>query len=325
MGDLFTLEDYIEYYEKSLQAKEKIISMLGGTTRVYFKIDDMSAIKEQSEVDFKKEFKERYKEEFGVNAGFFKLVGILNSSNVLENRHTSGKKMTKVINGIEELGEKVVLMYSQIKNSYIIPDSYLSFSVDPFDFIMMGTGKGWTTCYKPGGEHYTGGYSLSLDGKTFLTYVSTTEPSSDINHVYSKIYRRLGVFTKDYDGVKLSTQYPYKNKGMEDFTTGKIKEYLLPHIEGVAIEENEKVKIYKVHLSQIYNDYTNAIKNRKEETYIGPKGKEEVIKYGKVVKCLHCKKKDALQDLPICLDCELLSCSMEQIKLFEFSEEVDKK
>lgn len=305
---LYSYKNYLKYHETALQEKEKIISLLGGHTRVSFKIDDSKAIQEQSERDFKTEFKDRYRSEFGVGQGFFKLAAVLNSSNILENRHSSGKKVTKVLGEIEELGEKVVLMYSQIKNSYILPnESYLVISVDPYDFITMGVGKGWTTCYRPMGEHYSGSFSLGQDKVSFLTFVTTSKPDfSSTNWHKEKIYRRLGVFTSSYDGIKLSTQYPYKNNGIESFTIDSLIElFKLGEKESLFVGDYSGVKVYKRNLSQIYNDFTFAIKTKKEETYIGPIGKKEVVRYGSVLKCLECSNDVAFDDMPICNSCEI--------------------
>lgn len=299
-------EDYEVFKEKSLKAKKEIIDKLGGKTKVWFKLNNDDAISEQAERDFKIEFKNRYKEVNGIEKGFFKLASILNSSDVLNNRHSSGKRMTKVIGEVPELGEDYILMYSQIKNSYILPNSYLVVSVEPFDFVTMGLGKGWTTCYRPGGEHNTGGYSLALDKNSFVTYVTSIEPQESNYFDYeAKLYRRLGVFSDTYSTIKLSTQYPYKNQGIEDFSLHSLKELFFKDVEGVTIGRSDSVKLRKKSLSQIYNDYTMGSSAKKEEAYISKTNEPETIVYGSIVKCLSCKEEKAETYIPLCEKCQL--------------------
>lgn len=304
---LFSYNNYENFFSQVTEKKKEIITMMDNNLRLVFKIDNMKAIKTQAERDFKKEFKERYKENRKIDAGFFKLAGLLNDSDLIENKHSSGKKLSKVINQTPELGEEIVLMYSQIKNSYILPSSYLVISVHPYDFIMMGVGRGWTTCYKPMGEHYTGGYSAALDNYTFLTYVMTEKPNfNDVEYVDRKIYRRLGVFSKDYKGAMLSTQYPYKNNGIEEFTINTLQGTFFSSLgENFISVHDDNIKTYKTNLSQVYNDFTLGIKSKRENLYIGAPKESEILKYGSVVKCLSCNKTNAFSDMPICGDCEL--------------------
>ena len=306
--NLFSHEDYISFYKKSLEAKSKVMGLMGGATRIYAKLENDTAINIENERRFNQEIKSRYKEEFGLDSGFFKLCNILsNSKDVVGNKHSSGKKITKVINQTPELGEKVVLLYSQVKNSFIIPDSYLVVSVEPYDFVMMGKGQGWHTCYQPMGEHYSGGYSLALDKFTFLTYIITQNPNKmgDTEIPLGKIYRRLAVFNKTYDGMMMSTQYPYKNSGMEEFTTNFLEQLFFSSLgEEIVYKHDKHIKTYKTSLSQIYNDFTLASSMKRENLYVGVDRKEDLLKYGNPFKCLHCGGHIALNDMPICSDCE---------------------
>ena len=305
--NLFSYEQYCKFRENSLAAKKPIIDKMGGKTRLIFKIENIHAIKVESERMFKKEYKQAIKEAFSIDKNFFQVANIIYNSSLLENKHSSGMKMTKIIKkniNDEALADQMVLLYSQVKNSFIIPNSFLVISVDPFDFITMGRGKGWHTCYKPMGDFYTGSYSAALDKGTFLTYITTKEDLSFPDDFENKIYRRLGVFSPDLKGLMLSTQYPYKNDGFEEFTINTITEQFFKDKE-VVTEHNKNIKTYKTPLSQVYNDFTSAMSHKRENLYIGIPREKEILRYGSVVKCLHCDTNVASNDMPICPSCEL--------------------
>lgn len=312
-ANLFSIGNYENFYENSLKNKSEIIDLFGGNKRLVKKIDDIAGLQEQSEREFKEEFKIRVKKDiYGdkYNSSYFKLLSSIISSNLMDNRHSSGKKFTKVVMETVDIeyAEKIVLLYSQVKNSYTVPNSYLVLSVDPYDFLTMGTGKGWKTCYKPnGGEHYTGTYSIALDNFSFVSYVVTSLEDLDSEKKYSeKIYRRMGVFTESYDGLTLSTQYPYKNEGFEKFTLKFIEDEVLNKKGNIVVRKgNEnKVKTYKTVNSQVYNDFVSAPSNKKESLYIGVPREEGVSRFGSVFKCLSCGEFKALNDIPICANCD---------------------
>lgn len=305
---LYCLEDYLSYCASVHEAKKYIIQLMGNNTRLKIPLTNSNGTNIQANREFLQQFKQCYLHKYGLNEGFFKLLELLNESNIIDNKHNSGMKLTKCINQNNLLGSDIVLMYSQIKNSYVLPQSYLVISVDPYDFITMGMGKGWTTCYKPMGDYYTGSYSISLDKYSFLTYI-TSEDTDFTDPVYAenKLYRRLGVFNTKYDGIMLSTQYPYKNQGFVDFTINQLKKYLLPSIQdNIVIENNSKHRMHKYISSQIYNDFTQGRKTTRELLYIGANyTNAETWRYGAIVKCLRCHQANALNDMPVCENCEL--------------------
>lgn len=306
---LFSASDYTRYYKRSQKAKSSIKIMLGDKNRVYFKVDSIDAAKTELNRKFKFALTAAYKERHGFDQGFFSFARLLaNSDSVIGNKHNSGQKLTKKINSDPLLGPDITLMYSQIKNQFTIPDCYLVVSVDPYDFITMGVGQGWATCYKPFGQHYTGGYSLGLDNHTFLTYIVTKNPEEEDYNKLSlkKIYRRLGVFTNDYRGISLSTQYPYKNQGFEEFTINTLQGLFLENLkdEDFVIEHSKDIKVYKTRLSQIYNDFTLAPGDKREDLYLGTKREQEVTKYGTAMNCIVCDTMLASDFMPLCPDCE---------------------
>lgn len=308
-ASLFSYENYCKFVENSLKIKQPIIDKMDGNTRLFIKLKNTKAITLESERMFKSEYKKAMKAKLEkIDKNFFQIANILYNSSLLENKHSSGKKMTKVIKETldePDIADDMILLYSQIKNSFIVPDSYLVISVEPFDFITMGLGKGWHTCYKPMGDFYTGSYSAGLDPGAFLTYVTTKKDLKFPDDYNNKIYRRLGIFTKDLEGLMLSTQYPYKNDGIEEFTINAITEKFFNESENdVIVEHNQNIKTYKTPLSQVYNDFTSAIKHKRENLYIGNPREGEILRYGKVVKCLRCEKNIASTDMPICVECE---------------------
>ena len=304
---LFSATDYKIYYDKSQKAKKRIKELIGGQNRLYFKVDSTEANKIQLDREFKSALRAEYKNRFGFDSGFFQLARMMqNSKSVVGNRHNSGKKLTKVINSDPLLGPDVVLMYSQIKNEFTTPESYLIISIDPYDFVTMGVGQGWATCYKPLGEHYSGSFSVGLDNYTFLTYIVTKNPDTQeyIKVPLKKIYRRLGVFSKEYDGVVLSTQYPYKNNGFEEFTLNTLEGLFFNDGPEVERKHSSDIKVYKTRMSQIYNDFTLAPSNKKENLYLGYKKEKEILSYGTAMNCISCHKGLASCYLPICTQCE---------------------
>lgn len=226
-------------------------------------------------------------------------------SNLILNKHKTGMKFTKKVKealseeNFGEIADEIILMYSQIKNSFIMPKSYFVISIDPTDFVLMGIGKGWKTCYNPiDGDHFTGAFSTGLDSSTILTYFTT-----DLEDPEKKLYRRLGVFTSDYKGMKLSTQYPYKNSSFEEFTIAALKDTIFDKDNFVA-KKDKTIRVHKNLSSQIFNDFVSSPSNKKESLYIGNPRGEEILHYGANVQCLRCGSKPALQDIPICSDCE---------------------
>lgn len=304
-ASLFSLENYENFFRKSLEIKSPIID-IWGDTRVVVPIEQKEVIQEQINRDFIQEFKDQYKERFGLKKEFFSLVAVLKDSpDPLGNIHKSGRKLTKEIGNNPDLGEGVVLLYSQVKNSYVIPKSYIILSVDPYDFIMMGTGRGWGTCYSPMSSHYTGGYSLANDKNSFLVYI-TTNIENPIAMNKNKLHRRLGVLNDDFSGATLSTQYPYKNQRFEESAIHLIQSSFSTIGNDAKIEEDKAIKIYKTVSSQIYNDFTMAINGRKSHLYIGKDISDDtLIHYGSRFKCIRCGENQASDDMPICVDCEL--------------------
>lgn len=305
---LFSEDKYEKYYENSMKEKQEIISKLKGNLKTIIEIDNVVGLEENGEREFKKEFKDRLRDKIGKTMDYFMILSDVNNSNLLKNKHNNGTKFTKTLKKTisdEKIADEIILMYSQIKNSYVMPKSYLVISVDPYDFAMMGISSSWKTCYKPYGDFGTGPYSAALDKFSFLTYV-VTDPNSinTIKGYENKIYRRLGVFTRDYKGAMLSTQYPYKNLGFEEFTINTLNT-LFFNEEPFVIEHNDKIKTYKTSSSQVYNDFVSASHIKKENLYIGSPREEEILRYGSVVKCFNCDQHRALNEVPICIDCEI--------------------
>lgn len=302
--NLFDVEEYEKFYENCKNNKSKIYKMMGNKTRLIYKVKntDMEEFKER---EFHSEFRNRIKDLLGINKEFFSVIRTFPDSDLINNKHKSGKKYTKFLkeelqkeNIDEGIIEQAILTYSQVKNSYVTPNCSLVISVEPIDFLLMGVGKGWHTCYTPNeGDYFTGSFSLGLDSYSFLTYFVI---NGEIINPLDKIYRRVGVFSEDYKGFMLSTQYPYKNKSFEDFTCQILNTIFFE--ESYEKVHNKNIKVYKNHSSQIYNDFVSSPK--KENLYIGkPREGKYVLYYGENVKCLKCGKNHALNDVPLCVDC----------------------
>lgn len=306
--NLFSISDYINFYNQALDNKKRLIEIFKDRTRIIIPLSGSEYLDEYIEKEFKDSFKQQYKEKFGVKEPYFTLLGIMkNSTTFLGNKYQDGRKVTKVINAEPTLGEDVVLLYSQVKNSFIKPnESYLVLSIDPYDFIMMGVGKKWKTCYKPLGEHYSAGYSLANDRLAMLSYI-TTNITNPIIMNESKLYRRLCIFREKYNGVVISTQYPYKNSLFEEALINTITENIFPNREDIIVKSyNDNLSLYKKASTQIYNDFVLAPSNKKEHLYIGEPVKEkEIIRYGTIFKCIHHPDVIAFDDMPLCADCEL--------------------
>ena len=203
---------------KMEQLKSRIEAVLFITARAVSLEEIAVILGEEKERAFREEFRNQLKEKYKVGKVFFLVVSVMADSNLILNKHKTGMKFTKKVKealseeNFGEIADEIILMYSQIKNSFIMPKSYFVISIDPTDFVLMGIGKGWKTCYNPiDGDHFTGAFSAGLDSSTILTYFTT-----DLEDPEKKLYRRLGVFTSDYKGMKLSTQYPYKNSSFEE-------------------------------------------------------------------------------------------------------------
>lgn len=305
-SSLFGIDKYESYYKNSLKAKEKIREKMGNKNKIIFPIED-EVMTEHKNKEFKTDFRIRLKDYLGVSKEFFAVVKTLPDANLLDNSTPSGMKYTKFLKNSlleddisNELIDELVLLYSQIKNSYIMPRSYFVVSIEPIDFILMGIGKGWKTCYSPNyGEHFTGSFSIGLDEVSYLTYF-TTDPTGEDNN--RKIYRRLGVFTEDYKGSMLSTQYPYKNSSFEDVTKRKLKELFFNNESSYVEVHDKDIKTYKKTSSQVYNDFVSS--PNKENLYIGTKREEKTILYhGSVVQCFGCAQRRAKTDVPFCAEC----------------------
>lgn len=299
-----SLSEYENYFENSLKAKSKIRELMNGQNRIVFEVDS-DILGEEKERAFREEFRNQLKERYKVSKAFFVVISVMADSNLILNKHKTGMKFTKKVKealskeDFEEIADEIILMYSQIKNSFIMPKSYFVISIDPTDFVLMGIGKGWKTCYNPiDGDHFTGAFSAGLDSSTILTYFTT-----DLEDPEKKLYRRLGVFTSDYKGMKLSTQYPYKNSSFEEFTIAALKDTIFDKDNFVA-KKDKTIRVHKNLSSQIFNDFVSSPSNKKESLYIGNPREEEILHYGANVQCLRCGSKPALQDIPICSDCE---------------------
>lgn len=299
-----SLSEYENYFENSLKAKSKIRELMNGQDRIVFEVDS-DILGEEKERAFREEFRNQLKERYKVSKAFFVVISVMADSNLILNKHKTGMKFTKKVKealskeDFEEIADEIILMYSQIKNSFIMPKSYFVISIDPTDFVLMGIGKGWKTCYNPiDGDHFTGAFSAGLDSSTILTYFTT-----DLEDPEKKLYRRLGVFTSDYKGMKLSTQYPYKNSSFEEFTIAALKDTIFDKDNFVA-KKDKTIRVHKNLSSQIFNDFVSSPSNKKESLYIGNPREEEILHYGANVQCLRCGSKPALQDIPICSDCE---------------------
>ena len=299
-----SLSEYENYFENSLKAKSKIRELMNGQDKIVFEVDN-DILGEEKERAFREEFRNRLKEKYKVSKVFFVILSIMADSNLISNKHKTGMKFTKKLKevlskeGFEEVANEIILMYSQIKNSFIMPKSYFVISIDPTDFVLMGIGKGWKTCYNPiDGDHFTGAFSAGLDSSTILTYFTT-----DLEDPENKLYRRLGVFTSDYKGMMLSTQYPYKNSSFEEFTISALKDTIFDKDNFVA-KRDKTIRVHKNLSSQIFNDFVSSPSNRKENLYIGSPREKEILHYGANVSCLRCGSKPALQDIPVCSDCE---------------------
>ena len=302
-----SLSEYENYFENSLKAKSKIRELMNGQDKIVFEVDS-DILEEEQERAFRGEFRTQLKEKYGVGKIFFEVILVMGESNLIKNKHESGKKFTKqlkekLISSKEGWSfstvDEIILLYSQIKNSFIMPKSYFVISIDPTDFVLMGIGKGWKTCYNPiDGDHFTGAFSAGLDSSTILTYFTT-----DLEDPEKKLYRRLGVFTPDYKGMMLSTQYPYKNSSFEEFTISALKDTIFDKDNFVA-KKDKTIRVHKNLSSQIFNDFVSSPSNKKENLYIGNPREEEILHYGANVSCLRCDSKPALQDIPICSDCE---------------------
>lgn len=299
-----SLSEYENYFENSLKAKSKIRELMNGQNRIVFEVDSV-ILGEEKERAFREEFRNQLKERYKVGKAFFVVISVMADSNLILNKHKTGMKFTKKVKealseeNFGEIADEIILMYSQIKNSFIMPKSYFVISIDPTDFVLMGIGKGWKTCYNPiDGDHFTGAFSAGLDSSTILTYFTT-----DLEDPEKKLYRRLGVFTSDYKGMKLSTQYPYKNSSFEEFTIAALKDTIFDKDNFVA-KKDKTIRVHKNLSSQIFNDFVSSPSNKKESLYIGNPRGEEILHYGANVQCLRCGSKPALQDIPICSDCE---------------------
>lgn len=299
-----SLSEYENYFESSLKAKSKIRELMNGQNRIVFEVDG-DILGEEKERAFREEFRNQLKERYKVGRAFFVVISVMADSNLILNKHKTGMKFTKKVKealseeNFGEIADEIILMYSQIKNSFIMPKSYFVISIDPTDFVLMGIGKGWKTCYNPiDGDHFTGAFSAGLDSSTILTYFTT-----DLEDPEKKLYRRLGVFTSDYKGMKLSTQYPYKNSSFEEFTIAALKDTIFDKDNFVA-KKDKTIKVHKNLSSQIFNDFVSSPSNKKESLYIGSPRGEEILHYGANVQCLRCGSKPALQDIPVCSDCE---------------------
>lgn len=302
--NLLGLEKYESFYENSLKAKKKIIDMMGGELKIIQKVSP-SEMKEESERVFRANFRNYIKKEYGITKLFFVVAGCITESNMIDNRHKSGMKFTKKVkilldsSGFDpSISNNIVLKYSMMKNSFILPESYLVISVDPIDFIYMGVGRGWNTCYSyKDGSHFTGAISSGLDKVSFLTYFTT-----DIDSYEDKLYRRLGIFSKDYTGMMLSTQYPYKNESFEKITVDALREIFLNKEDFVELR-NQEVRAYKKLSSQVFNDFVSSSSSKRERLYIGKPREGEILYYGEMVKCFLCNERKAEESIPICEKC----------------------
>lgn len=310
----FTFEEYCSFVENALETKKDLISRMNNQTRIVLPLEDtQGADLEYKNISCRDIFKKRSREElFGgkVQSITLKLYSILRESKVFENRHSSGKKMTKVI--LETIGgkegEDLVLLYSQIKNTFVAPKGFVVISVDPFDFLMMGKGRDWHTCYQPnGGLHYGGTYALSMDPKAITAYITTDENILEGNE--NKIYRRLGVFKEDLSALRLSTEYPYKNEFMEKAIVESINKLLFDGQATFSQQEKDTFKLYQSPGSQIYNDFVSATAEKISYSTLALDRSVEsgITRYGKPFKCIVCHKHASTNDLPICVDCEMNS------------------
>lgn len=103
--------------------------------------------------------------------------------------------------------------------------------------------------------------------------------------------------------MMLSTQYPYKNSSFEEFTIAALKDTIFDKDNFVA-KKDKTIRVHKNLSSQIFNDFVSSPSSKKENLYIGNPREEEILHYGANVSCLRCDSKPALQDIPICSDCE---------------------
>ena len=295
---LIGLDNYEKYYENTLKTKKEIYKLLGDKTRKVFEIEP-EILTEEAEKNFREEYRKFLKKETGITKDFFEVVNLITESELLKNRYKDGRKFTKALSSTsldKTLVKKLVLGYSMIKNSFIVPKSYFVISIDPYDFLTMGTGRGWKTCYShAGGSHFTGALSNAYDSVSFLTFFTT-----DVEDYSKKLYRRLGAFSDNYDGVMLSTQYPYKNSSFEEFTLKKLNEVFFNQT-GI-VNKDKKVKVYKNTSSQVFNDFVSSSSSKRESLYLGAP-RAGIIYYGAMVKCLSCESKKASNESPFCEQC----------------------
>lgn len=303
--NLIGLENYENFYENCIKSKESIKKIMGNNLKIFFKVEK-DFMEEESERLFRQEFRSFLKNKYGITKTFFSVASCITESSLLKNSFKNGMKFTKKVrlvlkeDGIsEDIIDDIILNYSMIKNSFIMPDSYLVVSIDPIDFLYMGVGKGWGTCYSPNnGSHFTGALSSGLDKVSFLTYFTTT-----IGDPSKKIYRRLGVFSEDYSGLILSTQYPYKNNLFETFTISTLQNLFFKNDDTTVLRNNKNIKGYKKLSSQVFNDFVSSSSSKRESLYIGAPKEKEIIHYGEIVKCLICGTNKAMDSMPVCESC----------------------
>lgn len=277
----FSVSDYVNFVNEVERAKEHISKKLGGK-RLLIPILSEDDMEEQRKRDFASEFKKVLRDRYKTGIFLLRTLSLVNQNKdtLLENKTKNGKRFTKELketflgSEYEETVDDVILLYSQIKNSFVsITDAYLVISVDPFDFLTMGIGRGWTTCYKPGGEYQLGPLSIAKDSVSFLTYVT----KGDSLRYDAKLYRRLGVIDEKMTGVMLSTQYPYKNASFEKITLDTISDYFFNgEFKG---ENNRPFRVFKTVSSQTYNDFTMS--REKSFCYIGAEQeKDKIVRTG---------------------------------------------
>lgn len=297
-------EEYTLFAKDVREAKKDTRDFLGGE-RLSFPIEDSNVMLEQGERDFKVAFSKYLLETLGRSKLYYQLRILVEASSLTSNKLIKENiKFTKELGKLfsatefEYLKDDIVLRYSQMKNSFILPQGKIVISTHPIDFLFMGQGRGWDTCYKYKGEHHTGAYSSALDPDTFLVFLNVGEEYSP----ESNIYRRMGMLTKKKTGMVLSVQYPYKNDTIESIIVKILSEKYFT--ENLLVEKKLDIKIHKQPGSQVYNDFVSNPKN--EKLYIGKKDYEkDLLHYGKVVPCLRCREDRALIDLPYCFDCHL--------------------
>lgn len=299
-------EDYnkaSQIYKSIEKSKQNIKdNFFNGKKRLIFELEENS-LELENERKFKQKLKEEYKARFGYE-NFLLFVSILNDSiSVLDNKHSSGKKLTKVLKETLSDKEEVVLMYSQIKNSFICPKSLLVFSVAPIDFLNMGRGKGWSTCYDIGADNFIGTISSGLDKNSFLCYVTTAKENGLDLEYNKKLYRRLVILDEEQKNCKVSTEYPYKNNLLEKEIINRIQEIF--NFSSFQ-RKNKTISIRKKRGSQVYNDFASSQQSKRSYLAIGNSlDKKQIITFGEKVVCPYCQQKGSQLNSLACYDCEV--------------------